>query len=156
MHIFILRHADAESLKTTDAMRGLTDKGKAQAAKVGEYCKRVCISPDVILSSPYKRAMETASLVAGVLNDDVIQESFLTSGMDPQTAFLELKTYEGKMDSVMLVGHQPDLSLLIAFLLGISQPDAIAVSKACLIGIEISDWKPGNGTLELMIPVQLM
>ena len=142
MRLYLLRHADAEDLRTTDAARELTPKGKRQAETVGACCQRLGLRPDVLLASPYRRTVQTAEAVAGALEGiSVKTEDFLKSGMEPERAFAGLQAY-GWVESVLLVGHQPDIGL--------------SVSKATLIGLEVSRFAPYAGSLEFFLPVGMM
>ena len=156
MRLYLLRHADAADLRTTDAARELTPKGKRQAETVGACCKRLGLRPDVLLASPYRRTVQTAETVAGALEGvEVKTEDFLKSGMEPEGAFAGLQAY-GWAESVMLVGHQPDVGLLAAALLGINDAGGMPVGKATLIGVEVSRFAPYAGNLEFFLPVGMM
>ena len=156
MRLYLLRHADAADLRTTDAARELTPKGKRQAETVGACCKRLGLRPDVLLASPYRRTVQTAETVAGALEGvEVKTEDFLKSGMEPEGAFAGLQAY-GWAESVMLVGHQPDVGLLTAALLGINDAGGMPVGKATLIGVEVSRFAPYAGNLEFFLPVGMM
>ena len=68
MQLFLLRHAEAESDAASDEVRALTAKGTKQAEAIGKFCLEHDFVPEIILSSPLKRAEETARLVARELN----------------------------------------------------------------------------------------
>ncbi len=156
MRFYLLRHADAEDLRTTDAARELTPEGKRQAETVGACCKRLGLRPDVLLASPYRRTVQTADAVAGALGGvSVKTEDFLRSGMELEEALAGLQAY-GWAESVMLVGHQPDVGLLAASLLGINDAGGMSVGKATLIGLEVSRFAPYAGSLEFFLPVGMM
>ena len=157
MLLYLLRHADAVTAAASDAARELTEKGEAQAAKVGRFCEAANIRPTVILTSPLRRAEQTARLAAGEMSEppEVVVTPFLASGMDPETALDELKSYT-KFESVMLVGHEPDFSQLAAHLLGANGNGSLKLRKASLTAVEIGSLKHGSGTLQFSIPVKLM
>ena len=156
MRLYLLRHAHAEDLRTTDAARELTPKGKRQAETVGACCQRLGLRPDVLLASPYRRTVQTAETVASALEGvSVKTEDFLKSGMEPEGAFAGLQAY-GYAESVLLVGHQPDLGLLAASLLGLNDAGGMSVGKATLIALEVSRFAPYAGSLEFFLPVGMM
>ncbi|MGE0066990.1 MAG: histidine phosphatase family protein [Solirubrobacterales bacterium] len=110
--IYLLRHGDAEDGNGDDSARRLTAKGKRQARDAGRALAALGASIDSCLSSPKRRAAETASLTCEGL------------GVEPETA-LELRG--GAFDSlnlaagrgsVILVGHEPDFSNEVARLTG--------------------------------------
>ena len=155
MTIYLLRHAEAEAMAASDAARRLTAKGEAQAERAGKFCRRHGIRPGIILSSPVTRALQTAEIVAGCLEDvELTGVPWAACGMSPAEALDELGGYD-KFSSVMLVGHQPDLGRLAAALLGVENAGALHVRKSLLCAIEAV---PGfrRGGLEFFIPVKLM
>lgn len=156
MHLYLLRHAQAEDPRTSDAVRPLTAKGLEQADTVGRFCRQHAIRPEYILTSPLRRAQQTAAAVAAALDTPSIVENFLASGMDPGTALRELRAYLG-CQSVMIVGHQPDLGDLIVTLLGTeSAKSAFPVSKASLTGLDVRSLSPGGAALVFTLPVRMM
>ena len=156
MRLYMLRHADAENLRTTDAARELTPKGKRQAETVGACCQRLGLRPDVLLASPFRRTVQTAEAVAAALAGVAVKtENFLASGMEPEGAFAGLQAY-GWAESVMIVGHQPDIGQLAASLLGLNDAGGMEVGKATLIGLEVSRFAPYAGSLEFFLPVGMM
>lgn len=157
MLLYLLRHAEAEISASSDAARKLTPKGAGQAGRVGRFCARHELVPGVILTSPVTRARQTAELVAGELDGaELIEAPWASCGMDAREALAEINVC-AEFGSVMLVGHQPDLGILAATLLGIQGGCALRVRKALLMGIE-SDGKlsAGGGTLQFFLPVKLM
>lgn len=155
MRLFLLRHAEAEPDALTDAERALTDLGREQAARVGEFCRRHSLRPDLVLSSPFRRALETARPVAEATGAECVVEGFLASGMRADDALRELTTYR-RARGVMLVGHQPDLGWLAASLIGLPRAESFSVPKASLTAIEVSFLSPGGGKLKYTLPPQLM
>lgn len=159
MLLYLLRHADAEPCASSDAQRKLTAKGIQQAGGVGRFCNNHELVPAHILTSPYERAKHTALLFAQELDcqtdlPEVEIAPFLACGMRPETALSELRSHS-KIDSIMLVGHEPDLSHLAAYLLGATS-DSIHIRKASLTLIELSAFRSEAGILHFSIPVKLM
>ena len=156
MDLFILRHADAEFSASSDAARELTPKGREQALAVGTFCNAHRLRPQRILTSPYRRAVQTAEGVAQAFDHLEIQaESFLASGMTPEAAFEGLRTYP-HVRSLMIVGHQPDLGLLVAALLGLASAENFPVEKASLTLIEAGRLGKGGGSLRFSLSPALM
>ena len=127
-----------------------------QAKRVGQFCLSHELAPELILSSPLVRARQTAEHFAAELGSGNMQVAgFVASGMRPEAALVELKAYE-KLASVMLVGHEPDFSVLIAKLLGMPGSEQLHVRKASLTLLEIGALKPGGARLEFSIPARFM
>ncbi|MFM8719104.1 MAG: phosphohistidine phosphatase SixA [Chthoniobacterales bacterium] len=155
MTLYLLRHAEAEALAASDHARRLTPKGEEQAERTGKFCRRPDVLPEVILSSPVTRALQTAKIVQKSFSDsELIEVPWAACGMDPDTARDELRAY-AKLNAVMLVGHQPDLGHLAATLLGCDNAGSLHVRKSLLCAIDLSpDLR--HGVLEFFIPAKLM
>lgn len=155
MIIGFLRHAEAEALARSENERHLTTKGLEQAAKVGRFCAHIGWIPEGILTSPITRARQTADSVSRHLGGvEVMTEHFLESGMSPKEFLNEIQGYS-RFDTLLLVGHQPDLGEAIAALLGLS-PTALRIRKASLTVLDVADFQFGSAILEFSIPFQLM
>jgi phosphohistidine phosphatase SixA len=74
--------------------------------------------------------------------------------MSPAAAMEGLRAFS-RFETVMAVGHEPDLSALAAELLGLPNPGALHFLKATLLGIEIDSLREGQGCLEFMVPSKL-
>ena len=62
MEIYLLRHGIAESRAPSDAERDLTEEGRQKVREVTRMAARAGVSPALVLSSPYRRALETAKI----------------------------------------------------------------------------------------------
>lgn len=153
MLLYFLRHAEAEDEVTSDFDRRLTSKGLEQADKVGKFCVRFGLIPDVIVSSPVTRAGQTAQAVSRRLdNREIIIERRLACGMTPGDCLDVLGGYV-KFEHVMLVGHEPDFGETIAALTGGS---AVNVRKASLTAVALARLRVDAGRIEFSVPVRLM
>lgn len=155
MQLFLLRHANADTPAPTDDARPLSEKGRAQAEVVAQFCEARGLRPEIILTSPLPRAHETAQPVATRLGLELTVAPFLTSGMAPESALRELAGYS-RFASVMIVGHEPDFSALVAHLLSVSGGAHVHVRKASLTLLEVFAFRAGAGRLEFSIPCKLM
>lgn len=156
MLLHLLRHAEAEPHRLDDLSRCLTEKGFKQARRIGCFMKEQCLRPEIILTSPVVRARETAEIVAKLLGKPPLTEvSWAACGMNPELALTELSGY-AKLDSVMIVGHEPDLSCLSASLIGLERSESIQVSKASLLGVNLPRLQMGLGILQYLLPVKFL
>ena len=164
MQLFLLRHAEAESNAATDEVRALTGRGTKQAEAIGKFCLEHDFIPEMILSSPLKRAEETARIVARELNLPKLVQivEFLRAGMTAERAFSGLR--ENLVDlpkrekysenaGIMLVGHEPDFSQLAGVMIG-GRSQSVHFRKATLMGLTFQELKPGAGTIEFLIPAK--
>ena len=119
--LYLLRHADAAPMKPgqKDLQRPLTDRGRKQAAEVAAEAKLKNFAFDLILTSPYTRARDTARIFAAVyeMQGQVIEEPLLACGCSVQEIRKILTRYED-CGSILCVGHEPDLGVIAAALLG--------------------------------------
>ena len=155
MHIYFLRHGDASSnVRYDDSERPLTDLGMRQAALVGSFLQRMNIIIDGVLSSPLKRAQETASIVlSGKNTQEVILSEFLLNGSDPQQLYNQMDELEAS--SVLIVGHEPYLSEIISLLVGGNRNVEIEMRKCSLALVDIAiPIAQGAGLLKFLIPVE--
>lgn len=155
MELFLLRHADANTEAATDDGRRLSEKGESQARKVARFCEDQKLVPDIILTSPVRRAQETATIVAEHLHVDLLEEGWLACGMHPETAATELRGYD-RFEKVMIVGHEPDFSRLVAHLIGLADSENIRIRKASLTQLEVGAFAPGGARLCLSAPCRVM
>jgi len=114
--LFLVRHAkssrDEPSLPDKD--RPLNDRGKRDAPKMGERLAKRDVVPNLILSSPAKRALNTAQIIAKKLDyklaDIVVDERLYATAADDLLHVI--RKLGAKPKSVMLFGHNPELTEL--------------------------------------------
>lgn len=126
--LWVLRHAKAEQNITIDDFdRSLKKRGKQAAQRMGEWLKQQQLIPDLVISSPAKRAITTAKRVL-----EAMDASDVTITEDKRVyaeGFERLKTVlaecPAEVKRVLLVGHNPELEDLLVHLVGIDQlPDS--------------------------------
>lgn len=114
MNLYILRHASAGSRKSNprlDQKRPLDRLGKEQCVLVANYLNALEVEFDAIISSPLKRALQTASLVATESGHDLrIQLSDTLAPSGSIAAFDKLVNQLAAYENVLLVGHNPSIS----------------------------------------------
>lgn len=119
MKIYLARHAQAVSAGPglTDSDRFLSPDGRQTARYVGGKLREEGVEPVAVLSSPLVRAVQTAELIAGALDYLGVIESSraLIPGCEPQVIAAELMA---RNVDVLVVGHEPSISALAAFLTG--------------------------------------
>ncbi len=155
MLLHLLRHADADTIADCDEDRALSEKGLAQAKKAARFCEQHDISPALILSSPVRRAHETALVVSAHLRAELAVVPWLACGMNADHATHELRDHRA-LKAVMIVGHEPDFSRLAAHLLGLASEERILIRKASLTTLEIESFRAGASTLHSSLPCRMM
>ncbi len=120
--LWLFRHADAEPHGSRqDAERRLTERGERQARAAGVAIARLEAEFELILYSPKVRARQTAELAAESWDEATrarMAEHEPLSGGFGATQALELLAGLGADGRLMLVGHEPDLSILAGALTG--------------------------------------
>jgi phosphohistidine phosphatase len=136
-----------------DTRRPLNDKGRGQADRLGAHLARVGANLGPFLTSPKLRASETAEIVAGHLGAPVIVEHRLAGAFDVDTLETILAEHDDP-DSVVLVGHDPDFSEVLAALIG---ADEFPMKKGALARVDIDrPLEPGTGRLIWLLPPDLL
>jgi phosphohistidine phosphatase len=155
MIVVLMRHAHAieASPGLADADRWLTGKGRKVARKVGAWLAKPKRRPHVVWTSPLVRAVQTAEILAGAcdLIEGVSVCGELSPGGDPGDLLRVLAAHEGP-SPIVLVGHEPSLSLIATSLL--SDPSWSGFRKGAVLAVE---WS-GAGKAERLYaadPVEL-
>jgi phosphohistidine phosphatase len=141
MRLLVVRHAIAEDREAfarshkDDAARPLTAEGRRKMAGVASGLKELIPELDLLAASPYKRAFETAEIIArayGTLAVERVQELAPGGGVDLVLGWLAGQRARG---TLAIVGHEPDLSQLICALLAGTNGPFLELRKgaACLL-----------------------
>jgi phosphohistidine phosphatase len=149
MIIYFLRHASAgESFvhPKKDEKRALDKEGIEQCGYVGRALAAMEVQVDAIISSPLKRATQTASLVGNEMGYEGKLQ--LDAGLRPGATFADfrklLEKY-AKVESVMVVGHNPNLSQFVGAVISESGCEAsIDLKKGAVARVEM---RRSSGTL---------
>jgi phosphohistidine phosphatase len=138
MEIYILRHGIAEEAHggMKDADRALTPEGAKKLQSVLRRARAVDVRPSIIVTSPYRRAKETAQVAVEILSGATLVESrALTPESSPEAVWDAIRAHKGE-PQLMLVGHEPLLSAVYAYLLG-SPAVQIDVKKGSLGRVDV-------------------
>jgi phosphohistidine phosphatase len=147
MQLYFLRHGEADWPGWTkpDDERPLTDFGKKEVRQVAKFLNRLKVKPDVIVSSPLPRALQTAEAAAEQLKTKLRQDEALEPGFGISELSTVLTRHPSK--ALMLVGHEPDFSSVISALTG----GFIKMSKAGVALVDI-DPETKKGRLLWLFP----
>ena len=146
--LYIVRHAKAEDRATfmADHDRQLTPDGVMAAARMGRYLRTQAINPDVIVSSTAARAADTARVLAEQLGRNPaeieLDRSLFDGGLKAYLAVVNKQPSGVK--SLMLVGHNPDVSYFAEFL---THQSIGSMSKGAVVAITFDDvnWAEVSG-----------
>ncbi|MBI4891414.1 MAG: histidine phosphatase family protein [Acidobacteria bacterium] len=139
MQIYLLRHGIAEDapLGKRDAERALTLDGKKKLRGVLRRAKEAGVSPHIILSSPYLRALETAEIARSVLapHAQIVRCQALVPSARPEEAWAEIRLHRDETQ-VMCSSHEPLCSFLASYLLR-SPSLEIDFKKGALLRVDV-------------------
>lgn len=139
MRIYLVRHGDAvpEEEAGSDRDRWLSARGREHARILGKLLREQRVVPGMILSSPLPRAVQTAELLAQSLDfiDVVTSLRCLEPSAQPRVAANAVLSAGG---AVIVVSHEPAISNLGAFLLGLPAFPQFRTAQCCAI----EDGKP--------------
>lgn len=145
MKLYLVRHGEAPkggSAGSSDAVRPLTDRGEEDVAAMGKFLNRADGGVRRILASPLARAQKTGEILASFLGDGVRVKPTdnLAPGFRSRPLLDEIAGL-AEEPSIVLVGHQPDLSILLSSLIGGGSPGAIGFSPGAAAAVE---YDPGS------------
>jgi phosphohistidine phosphatase len=137
--LFVMRHGPAEDYAETgrDEDRSLTEKGRERVRAVARLLALRGELPGRIVTSPLVRAAQTAEIAAIVFKaagwaGPVVTDARLAAGRATAESVGAIAVQSG--DAPMVVGHEPDLSSLLAELLGAPLP--VPMDKAMVVALE--------------------
>ena len=152
--IILVRHAKSswKDPGLNDFVRPLNKRGKRNAPFMGKKLKERHIVPDLILSSPAKRARKTAIAIAKALDYPKKKIRFKDKMYHASDGFLFklVKSLDDQHKTVMLFGHNPSFNDFANILLKKNRIDNIPTSGVCCIRFDCNQWrnvKEGQGKI---------
>lgn len=162
MELILMRHGLAEEREEfakknpEDSLRPLTAKGRRRTQKVAMQLRDWIEDLDLIVTSPFTRARQTADLVSQVFTDVPVAEAAeLVPSSLPQTFKRWLRFHGEEHKRIMAVGHDPQLSVLASFLMANQLEPLLEIKKSGLLCLKIGSFKNiAPGTAKLLWLVQ--
>lgn len=153
MRIHFIRHAQAfgRTSEVADELRGLSCRGRKRFRQVAACLAKMELAPDLIVTSPKVRAVQTAEILAGLLrfNGEVRIYPLLACGPDVATLDTLLDDC-APLEEVVIVGHEPGLGSTVAALLQLSDP--CSLSKGGVVSLKLVRRNSGlSATLMSMV-----
>ncbi len=137
MELYLFRHGIAENhaFDGSDASRKLTEDGVAKTRKAAAGLTKLINHPRIILSSPKRRALETAQILQAAIKAEV--ETIALLAREQPGRIIEL-LLEREEDSIVVVGHEPTLSLIAEMLCTGDRPTGfVRLKKAGCAAIDV-------------------
>lgn len=139
MILYLMRHGIAEEFKlgSPDAGRALTQRGTLRTAMVARALDRLELRFDTIITSPYRRARQTAEIVARTtgFEGELVEDNRLTPSVRPEET-VGIITELGVVEHVLFTGHEPNMSGTISHLVA-DGALSIDLRKASVAAIQI-------------------
>jgi phosphohistidine phosphatase len=153
MNIYFVRHGVAANRlewEGSDEERPLTGKGKKQMKSMARLMQRLGVEADLIFTSPLKRALQTAKIIARELDreEKLVQDVRLAPGFGTDK-LKELLASHADKNALMLVGHEPDFSYIIGALIGGGH---VVCAKGGLARVDLTNPQVLEGELVWLIP----
>jgi phosphohistidine phosphatase len=137
MRLYFLRHGIADWPDwdpARDHERPLTKEGLKKMKEQARTLAELGVKIDAILSSPYTRAYQTADIVAAKLRLDVRTEPRLAPGFNADK-LAEIAESFDESQALLLVGHEPSFSTVIAELIGGGR---VQLKKGALARVDVN------------------
>lgn len=159
MILILMRHGIAvepgDPAFPSDHERPLSPQGRKRTIAAVRGMLELGIQPDRIITSPLRRARQTAEILGAefsISGNQLTESAALTPDADPQQVTKELRGFSAD-ECIILVGHEPHLSMLTSYLLT-GEPDGMNVvfKKAAVCGLELSgETGEPRGTLQFLL-----
>lgn len=161
MELYIVRHGiavDREDPKCpADPERFLTSEGMEKTRQVAKGVAEVAAIPDLMLSSPYLRALQTAELFAEALEypkQKIAKSELLLPGAESLQLFRELAKNKD-LSTIFVFGHAPHLDDVIATAVGTNH-HVSSLKKAGVALVELKRVVPPSGELVWLATPKLL
>lgn len=156
MKLYFLRHGIAvdRSLSGDDESRPLTKTGRHRVTRIARAIAKLDLGIESIVSSPVLRALQTARVMARMLELEhrMDVDALLTHGFD-SVALNQLLMARDKVNALMLVGHEPDFSRTICQLIGGGR---LRLKKGGFARVDIDLAEPNRAELIWLTPPKLL
>jgi phosphohistidine phosphatase len=157
--LYLIRHGLAEERGDAwpdDAKRPLTEQAMTRLRRAGRTLSRLGVPVDVVLTSPLVRTRQTAELITATFTPRpaIINADALAPGGTPAAVAAEIEKHS-RRPHIFLVGHEPALGELAAWLIGTKNPIEFKKGGICRIDVETGPLR-GGGALRWMLTPKIL
>ena len=153
MTVYLLRHGIAENTASSgrDEDRELTGEGREKLSALLQRAAKSGVKPDMILTSPYKRAAQTAKLASKALEGpEPVETDVLVPHSAPRSVWNEIRAHADARE-LLLAGHEPLFSHTVSYLLD-APTLKVDFKKGALVAIDFDSLRgEPRGTLRWML-----
>ncbi len=161
MQLYFVRHGKAVATgewSGAERDRPLTADGRDEMRAAARGLRKLSVAPDVILTSPFARARETADLIANALGTPPQVLDELAPGATLRGLESALAAQAGTA-ALLFTGHEPDLSAVIGELIGVGGPARVEMKKGACCRVDLAEPRSagsspvleGQGTLAWLL-----
>ncbi len=156
VNLYVVRHAEAMSLGgeiRSDFDRTLSERGRAQATMMARALAQIDLDIQAIITSPLVRAVETGEIFGRELKREAETSRRLEPGFNPRLLQEEiLATSNGA--GVVAIGHQPDMSIFISYLISPAHAATVAMETSAIACVQLQST--GQGQLRWLLTPELV
>lgn len=154
--LYLIRHGLAEERGDAwpdDTKRPLTDDGMSRLRRAARVLARLGVPVDAVLTSPLVRTRQTAELLAAAFTPrpSITAVDVLAPGGTPTAVAAEIEKHS-RRPHIFLVGHEPALGELAAWLIGTKNPIEFKKGGICRIDVEAGPLRGGGALRWMMTP----
>ncbi|MGA3045066.1 MAG: phosphohistidine phosphatase SixA [Terracidiphilus sp.] len=146
MNLYLMRHASAgipRDNPVLDAKRSLIKEGKDQCMLMARMLNALKVQVDVVVSSPLKRAMQTAQFVGTEMGYEAKVE--IGKALAPEAAYADFQKLIAKYadrEGVLMVGHNPNIFQFVGRIVTGNGGAAIRMRKGSVARIDMDRHPP--------------
>jgi phosphohistidine phosphatase len=152
MELYLFRHGDAAAPQpgVPDEARELTERGRVETRAMAAALHAAGARPGAVVSSPLVRARQSAAIIAQAFGLSAEADDRLSPGCS--MGDLQALLAQRQCQSILLVGHEPDLSRLIGQLTG----GRVEMEKSAVARVDAERVEPEAGVLVWLVPPQFL
>jgi phosphohistidine phosphatase len=141
-------HAKVEAAPVTDFERPLSRRGRTQAKATAGTLLAASLRPDLLITSPATRTLQTAEIIAQELElpERLVRRDESLYLAEPDTILKAIHGTGPRIEHLMIVGHNPAISALADLLAPQAQLGEFATGSACTMQVDVQAWsavRPG-------------
>lgn len=149
MHLYLIRHGDCEGMEKPDEERALTEAGLQAIERIATYVTALNEPPADIFSSPYRRAIQTAEFFQRGWDRPIEEKEWLLPNVSPANVLDQLAEY-AEADCA-LVGHLPNLGLVLGSLVWGLPPKEIVIPRGGVAHLTLETLEPATAKLRWLL-----
>lgn len=153
MNLFLIRHGESETKAASDFERGLTPKGAAVLQETVLEVAQTAGAPDLLLSSPLKRAVQTAEIFQRAWHSELQTVDWLKPNSPVGDMLKEMENL--KSLSLALVGHLPSIGQILSALVWGLPPKDLALNPGAVVCLDAESFQPGASKINWILDPDL-